>query len=670
MNPDAAIRATVRVDPGDPRGTINRFVYGSNLEHLGRTVYRGLWAELLHNRKFAGVDPARHPRAEAWRGHFKDPVGFGVVEGWEPSNPVGYVGYTHDNTTFYSGVQSQRIDLGSADREFHGVAQPGIEVAGETDHRARLVLRIAGDIAAVHVALYDDAGENGAWEFTPNEARQRWHTFHGELRTRRAGENRLHIGARGQGKVWLGAVSLMPDEYADAGGIRTDVATLIRDGGISMIRWPGGNFASDYFWHEGIGPIDRRPTRLNRARPELEPHDLGTDEFLAFCRDYGIEPFIVLNAGSGSVAEAAAWVEYCNGPADSEWGRRRVENGHPEPWAVKYWSIGNEIWGNFQVGHVDAETYARRADETARAMRAVDPDIHITAIGHIRDTAGAWNRHVARAVSGSVDAIAIHHYPVIISAVDHPPPDDAMWAAITAGANDAAEVLSDSTAIIDAHWSGDTPPEISFDEWNSWVGVHGHPGWLDEPFRLRDGLYVAALFNEIHRRAERITMAHQAMIVNRLGFIEVRPTQTWTTASFQALSLYAEHCGTTALATDYAGPTFGTRAFGSAPPQEDVPALNVMATATTDGRRIIVAGVNLQAEDDIAARIEIAGTAIAATATVRELNGDDGMAYDTFENPGQTRVTGRAVDLSPENGAFDYVFPAHSATLIELIVSG
>ncbi len=113
-----------------------------------------------------------------------------------------------------------------------------------------------------------------------------------------------------------------------------------------------------------------------------------------------------------------------------------------------------------------------------------------------------------------------------------------------------------------------------------------------------------------------------------------------------------------------------TRAFGSAPPQEDVPALNVMATATTDGRRIIVAGVNLQAEDDIAARIEIAGTAIAATATVRELNGDDGMAYDTFENPGQTRVTGHAVDLSPENGAFDYVFPAHSATLIELIVSG
>ena len=160
------------------------------------------------------------------------------------------------------------------------------------------------------------------------------------------------------------------------------------------------------------------------------------------------------------------------------------------------------------------------------------------------------------------------------------------------------------------------------------------------------------------------------MIVNRLGFIEVRPTRTWLTASFQALALYAEHSGTIALATNYAGPTFNTRAFGGAPPQADVPALNVMATATVDGRRIVVAGVNLQAEGDIAARIEIAGSAIAATATVRELNGDDGMAYDTFEDPGRTRVTAREVDLDPKDGAFDYVFPAHSATLIELTISG
>ncbi len=668
MNPEAAQQATIRIDATDGRGTINPFVYGSNLEHLGRTVYRGLWAELLHNRKFAGVDRARYPREEAWRAHVEDPVGFGVVEVWEPVNPGESVRYTHDNTTFYSGGQSQRIDLNSDDGAFHGVAQPGIEVAADTDHRARLVLRTAGDIAAVRLALHDEQGENGAWEIAPTEARQRWHTFNGDLHSTRAGENRLHIEARGRGKVWLGAVSLMPAEFADAGGIRTDVAAVIRDGGVSMLRWPGGNFASDYFWHEGIGPIDRRPTRLNRARPELEPHDLGTDEFLAFCRDYEIEPFIVLNAGSGSVAEAAAWVEYCNGPADSEWGRRRAENGRPEPWAIKYWSIGNEMWGNFQVGHVDAETYARRADETAHAMRAVDPDIHITAIGHIRDTAGGWNRHVARAVGGQVDAIAIHHYPVVIGTVDHPPPDDALWAAITAGANDAADILSDSTAIIDAHWSGDTPPEISFDEWNSWVGVHGHTGWLEEPFRLRDGLYAAALFNEIHRRADRITMAHQAMAVNRLGLIEVRPTRIWLTASFQALSLYAEHCGATALATEYAGPTFSTRAFGAAPPQEDVPSLNVMATA--EGDRIVVAGVNLQAEGDIAARIEIAGAALAPAATVRELNGDDGMAYDTFESPDRTRVTERALDLDLDNGRFDYVFPAHSATLIELTVSG
>ena len=136
MNTDAANRATIRIDAQAPRGTINRFVYGSNLEHLGRTVYRGLWAELLQNRKFAGVDPARYPRKEAWRGHVADPVSFGVVEGWEPANPGETVRYTHDNTTFYASPQSQRIDLSADDGAFHGFEQPGIEVAAATDHRA------------------------------------------------------------------------------------------------------------------------------------------------------------------------------------------------------------------------------------------------------------------------------------------------------------------------------------------------------------------------------------------------------------------------------------------------------------------------------------------------------------------------------------------------------
>ncbi len=178
----------------------------------------------------------------------------------------------------------------------------------------------------------------------------------------------------------------------------------------SFIRWPGGNVAQDYHWQWGVGPRDERPTWINLSwRNEPEPSDFGTDEFVQFARNVGAEPSITVNVeGRGAtVDEAAAWVEYCNGPATSTNGARRARNGHPEPYRVKYWEVGNEIWGDWVRGHSDAETYARNFTRYAAAMRAVDPSIQLIAVG---DNDMAWNDTVLRVARERLDYLAIHHY--------------------------------------------------------------------------------------------------------------------------------------------------------------------------------------------------------------------------------------------------------------------
>ncbi len=212
----------------------------------------------------------------------------------------------------------------------------------------------------------------------------------------------------GQGTVWIDQVSLMPGDAVD--DVRADVADKVKALHPAFIRWPGGNVAQDYHWLWGIGPRDARPTWINLSwNNELEPSDFGTDEFIRFARNVGAEPSITVNVeGRGAtVEEAAAWVEYCNGPASSTNGALRARDGHPEPYRVRYWEIGNEIWGDWVRGHSDAETYARNATRYVAAMRAVDPSIKVIAVG---DNDMEWNRTVLQHAGARFDYLAIHHY--------------------------------------------------------------------------------------------------------------------------------------------------------------------------------------------------------------------------------------------------------------------
>ena len=202
----------------------------------------------------------------------------------------------------------------------------------------------------------------------------------------------------------------------DGSALRPDTLRLVQALKPTVIRYPGGNFASGYHWEDGIGPKDQRPVRMDKAWQSEESNQVGTDEFMAYCREVGAQPFLVVNDGSGTPEEAARWVAYCNEDASTEQGARRAANGHPEPYGVHWWGVGNEVWGQWQIGTTDAASYAKRLRAFVDAMRAVDPSIRIVAVGDkvmsgaVADPGAQWNETVLREAGDCFDDLSFHLY--------------------------------------------------------------------------------------------------------------------------------------------------------------------------------------------------------------------------------------------------------------------
>ncbi len=664
------MRAKIRIDPQTALGTIDPMIYGVNVEHLERMVYDGYWAELIANRKFAGhdIDPFRSGRAHPapWRREFRDEPPFGIVAHWHPFGNGPAVEYVHDNTVYYSGRQSQRIDLVCDDGQRHGVAQSGVEVQGGTAYQLRAVLRAEPGISGIQLALSRNCG---LLEITGSDLSQSWQTFEMSLVPKASGSFDFQITATGRGRVWLGAVSLMKDAHWAAGGVRQDVAESLKQAGITTIRWPGGNFVSDYNWELGIGPSDRRPTVLNRAWGEYESHDLGTDEFLNHCEQWDVTPFVTVNAGSGTAAEAAAWVEYCNGSPDTAYGGRRAANGREAPYGVRYWSIGNEMWGNFQVGHLDAETYARRCVEFATAMRAVDPSIHLTAVGHVRNTLGRWNERVAEVVGPHVDAVAVHSYTLNPSALPTEPDPDEKYLAIVAGADSASRLLDDTIEVIDGHWSGPERAEISYDEYGVRENLRLTTPWK-ERYTLRDGLCLAGIIQALQERSERIRIGAMFGYCNRLGLIDTQPDAVLLTPYYHAFALMANNAGAVAVASFCDVDTFSTAGLATEPPLQGAPWLKVAASASADRDRVFLSVINRHPEAAILADITVDGPGKLQSAARRHCLGGSGpLARNEFGAPPQVWCSESELALEIDGDSARYSFPPHSLTVLELAIA-
>jgi alpha-N-arabinofuranosidase len=298
---------------------------------------------------------------------------------------------------------------------------------------------------------------------------------------------------------------------SDDRGFRKDVLGLLRELRLGVLRWPGGNFVSNYHWADGIGPRDSRPRRPELAWGGEESNRFGTDEYLAYCAELGTEPYICLNMGTGTLEEALAWVEYCNLAGRTDWAERRRSNGRGEPWRVTYWGLGNEMYGDWQVGAFTAEEYVREATRWARAIRMLDPQAKLVSCG--MNGWNEWDRVVIDGMASLVDYHSLHIYTG----------SDDYWTNVLQP-HQAERAIRCTRALIERaayRQKLAAPPRIAYDEWNVWY--RQMTGALEERYTFTDALAVGTYLNIFIRNCDWVQMANLAQMVNAIAPIVTSP---------------------------------------------------------------------------------------------------------------------------------------------------
>ncbi|KAH9907894.1 glycoside hydrolase family 51 protein [Xylariomycetidae sp. FL2044] len=414
------------------------------------------------------------------------------------------------------------------------------------------------------------------------------------------------------GRCIYGGIYEPGSPLADENGFRKDVLSALRELDIPVVRYPGGNFCATYRY-DGIGPVDQRPARPELAWLGVESNKFGTDEFMAWLSALGegkperVEPYLCLNFGTGTLDEALAWVEYCNGTRDTYWANRRRANGHPEPYRVKYWALGNETWGPWQVEQMTQEDYAKKARQWAKALRLLDPGIVLVLCGN--DGTNSWDHHVLHECIEWVDMHSIHVYTAAGGA--HLKNVTAPLAAERA-IGIAARLIE--LARIEKGVPPSKPPtRICFDEWNVWdpVRAPGDKG-AEETYTLSDALAVAVWLNVFVRQSRHVGMANIAQTVNVISPLMTTAEGVVRQTTWWPLWLFSRHMRGWTLAAHvragaYTGETQPAWLQGSLGADGGgAPWLDVSA-CLDDAGFVNLAVVNLSEHEDFA--VELKGVA-------------------------------------------------------------
>lgn len=372
--PESVEPLTAAIDAGRVSEPISKYMYGMFLELLGNLVYRSLWAEMLDDRKF--YFPVNSAPATPVEPRFRRMQ----LRRWRPVGGDDFV--TMDKDHAYTGEHSPRIRLEGSSP--HGIQQSGIALRAGKIYTGRVVLSgTPGTKVAVSVIWGSGAG--GRQIVSVSNLDTEYATFPLRITAHAdTDDGRIEITGAGQGSFHIGVVSLMPENNID--GWRPDTTRLLRELNSGFYRLPGGNFISDYDWRDAVGrDRDKRAPKWDHAWNFPQPNDVGMDELMTLCKLLDVEPYVTVNAGLGDADSAAALVEYANGSADTPMGKLRAADGHPEPYGVKYWDIGNEMYGFWQIGHTALRYYVMKHNAFAKAMRKADPSITLIACGAMPD---------------------------------------------------------------------------------------------------------------------------------------------------------------------------------------------------------------------------------------------------------------------------------------------
>ena len=480
-----------------------------------------------------------------------------------------------------------------------------------------------------------------------------------------------HLGACIYEGLWVGEDSSIPNTH----GLRNDVVAALRSLAPSVIRWPGGCFADDYHWRDGVGPRESRPRRINIWWGEdIETNHFGTHEFIELCRQTGAQPYIVGNVGSGTPAELRDWVEYCNFGGDSSLSRERAANGAAEPFGVRYWGVGNENWGC--GGDMDPEDYAvayRRFSTYLRGFGGPEP--FLIACGPSNndiDWTLRFFEKLGRALRPRIDAFAAHYYA---RARDHNAENP--WSALTGTATEYDEtqwytqvqlglqmerLVVQQRAAMDSY-DPDRRIGLIVDEWGTWhpPSPGHHPRHLWQQNTMRDAVVAATTLDIFNRHADKMVMANIAQTINVLqAMVLTDGERMLVTPSGHVYAMYRAHQGGQSLHTSFESESL---AFTSGGAQQELPTL--AGSASLKGRELTLSIVNCHADSAVEAEIELIG-ARAREVTLSTLAGPGIHAHNRFEAP--DLVQPRTETLAVSGNAWAQTFAPASVNVLRILL--
>ncbi|MFE5026733.1 alpha-N-arabinofuranosidase [Streptomyces sp. NPDC056656] len=438
---------------------------------------------------------------------------------------------------------------------------------------------------------------------------------------------------------------------ADEAGLRQDVLELVRELGVTAIRYPGGNFVSGYKWEDSVGPVEERPRRLDLAWRTTESNRFGLSEYIAFLKKVGpqAEPMMAVNLGTRGVAEAIELQEYANHPAGTELSDRRIAHGDKDPFGIRLWCLGNEMDGPWQTGHKTAEEYGRLAAETARAMRQIDKDVELVACGSSgqgMDTFAEWEAKVLQETYDLVDYISLHAYYE-----EHDGDRDSFLAS----AVDMESFIENVVATCDhvgARLKSKKKINLSFDEWNVWYMSRTDaevsaldwpqaPRLLEDVYSVTDAVVFGSLLIALLRHADRVTVACLAQLVNVIAPIMTEPGgPAWRQTTFFPFAAASRYGRGEVLDVRVSGPTYDTKRHGTA----DL--LHATAVRADDGT-VTVLAVNRSQTEALPLEITLNGLELTSIAEHSVLADPDPDARNTLAEPERVaphQVTGTVLE--------------------------
>ncbi len=453
------------------------------------------------------------------------------------------------------------------------------------------------------------------------------------------------------GRAVYGGIYQPDHETADDMGFRGDVLELVKKLNVPIVRYPGGNFVSGYNWEDGTGDKALRPRKLDLAWASVETNEVGIDEFQEWAKRAGTDIMMAVNLGTRGADEARQLVEYCNLETDTYYANKRRQNGFEKPFGIKLWCLGNEMDGPWQICHLTAEEYARKACETAKVMKWTDPDIELVACGssnRYMPTFGEWERTVLRECYEHIDYVSLHNY------YGNPNNDTPAYLAQSETMDDFIKTVAGICDELKAEKNSDKTVNLSFDEWNVWFHSNEQdkhvPRWsyaprlLEDIYNFEDALVVGTLLITLINNADRVKIACLAQLVNVIAPIMTDDKGCWLQTIFYPF-MHASLFGRgTALKAEVGCETY------DAGDKRNVPFITASAVENENGE-ITVFAVNRSLDEDSELEISLPEGYKLYQHTV--LNCDDLKAVNSLDKPDNVKPEDKAAGES-------IVFEKHS----------